>query len=366
MKISCTKENLLRGLTLVSHVASKNITLPILNNVLLKARDGVLEISATNLEIGMNSRVRGKVEIEGSFTVNAKLLTDYVNLLANDRVDMEVKDQSLYISCANSSTIMRGLDAAEFPVIPTVEKKYTHVCRAQDLRAALSQVVFAVSNDESRPEISGIFFRVANNTLTLAATDSYRLAERVLSLESSTSEAMMIIPAKTTYELLRIMGDEEGSMTIVQSDTQALFSIGTAELVSRTIEGRYPDYTQIIPKTHTTLAEVSVDELTKAIRTASLFCKPGVNDVTLQFIPDSKLVTVSALNSQIGENTTTLAAKITGPNNDAVFNYRYLLDGLGNLGGEEAELSLENNTTPGVLRPKGGKEYLYIIMPIKQ
>lgn len=366
MKLSCTKENLLKGLSIVSHIASKNITLPILNNVLLRAENGTLEISATNLEIGVIARVRGKVETDGAFTVNAKLLTDYISLLANDRIDIELQDQSLHIHCANSNTVIRGMEATEFPVMPVVEKKHEFTLSAKELRAGLSQVVFAVSNDESRPEISGVYVQVKGKSLTLVATDSYRLAERTLPLESGSADTAIIIPAKTVHELLRIISDEDETITMVQSETQVQFSLPAVQLVSRTIEGRYPDYTQIIPQSHTTKAQAPVEEFAKAIRTASLFCKAGVNDVTLHFITEKKAITVSALNAQVGEHTTTLAARIDGKDNDAVFNYRYVLDGLANIGTGEVEIALEDSDSPGILRPQGRTDYLYIIMPIKQ
>lgn len=366
MKVSCTKENLLRGLTSVSHIAGKNITLPILNNVLLKATGGTLELSATNLELATISKVRGKVEQEGSFTVQAKLLTDYVTLLPNERIDFELRENALHIHCANNTTVMHGMEASEFPLIPTVEKRHQYVCNAQEFRAALGQIVFAVSNDESRPEISGALFSVKAKKLTLASTDSYRLAERSMPLESSTDDTTVIVPAKTIYELLRVMDADEQKITVVLSDNQMLFVLSNAELISRTIEGRYPDYAQIIPKSHTTQIRFNVEELTKAVRTTSLFCKTGINDITLQFFPDKKMIAISALNSQVGESTTTVQAQVSGKPNDIILNYRYLLDGLANIGTQEAEFSMEDNASPGMLAPKDGSDYLYIIMPIKQ
>ncbi|MFC1687678.1 DNA polymerase III subunit beta [Patescibacteria group bacterium] len=366
MKLTCTKENLAKGLQVVSHIASKNITLPILNNVLLKAHDGALELSATNLELAVISKVRGKVEKEGTFTVQAKLLTDFITLLPDERIEFDLQEHSLNIHAQNSQTVIRGMDASEFPLIPKVEKKNEYVCNISDLRSALSQVAIAVSNDESRPDISGALFSVKGKELTLVGTDSYRLAERVLPLESASDDADVIVPVKTIFELLRIIGDEQGEMTVIMGENQILFSFDATKLISRTIEGRFPDYTQIIPKSHKTHVTINIEELSKAIRTASLFCKSGVNDVTIQFIPDKKEVAISALNNQLGENTTVLKAKITCQNNDGVFNYRYLLDGLANIGTEEVELTIEDNASPGVLRPAGGKGYLYIIMPIKQ
>ena len=366
MKVSCTKENLIHGLQVVSHIASKNITLPVLNNVLLKAHDGALEVSATNLELAVITKIRGKVEEEGAFTVQAKLLTDFVSLLPDERVDFELQEQSIRVHAKNSQTIIKGTEASEFPLIPTVEKKYEYICLAADIRAGISQVAFAVSADESRPDINGALFSVHNKELTLVGTDSYRLAERKVPLQAAGGDHDVIVPSKTLYEVLRIMGDEQGDVVITVGENQMVFTFGSTTLISRTIEGRFPDYTQIIPKSHKTHVRASAAECAQAIRTASLFCKSGVNDVTLQFIPDKKELAISALNNQLGENTTVVHAKITGQNNDAVFNYRYLLDGLSAMNTKEVELTIEDRDSPGVIRPADGVSYIYVVMPIKQ
>ena len=183
MKITCTQENLNQGLGFVSHIASKNTSLPILSNVLIKAEKGSLSLTTTNLEMGINCLVRGKIDKDGSYTVSSKLFNDYVSLLPNQKIEIELKDDFLEIKCEDQDTKIKGNSAEEFPLIPQVEKKNPYICKISDLLNALSQVIFAVSVSETRPEISGIYFNFSDNVLTLTATDSYRLAEKKIKLK---------------------------------------------------------------------------------------------------------------------------------------------------------------------------------------
>ena len=366
MKIICTQENLSGGLQLVSHIASKNISLPILNNVLLKAESGVLKLLATNLETGITCKVRGKVEKEGSFTVQAKTLSDYVNLLPKENITIEQIDQNLKIESTNSKTLIKGIEASEFPLIPHVEPANTYKIKTKLLKEALNAVAFAVSFDETRPEINGVFFSFKDNTLTLAATDSYRLAEKKIKIEQQVEDYEVIIPIKTIQELIRIIGEDDQEIIINSSDNQILFLIGETKLNSRVVEGQYPDYQQIIPKENKTRAVINVKEFINTVKRASLFCKQGSNDVKLKFLPESKEIVVYATNMQIGESETRQAVEIEGKENDIVFNHRFLLDGLQNIEAEECVLEINKNANPGALKPKTEEDYLYIIMPIKQ
>jgi len=220
MKIICTQENLSGGLQLVSHIASKNISLPILNNVLLKAEKGVLKLLATNLETGITCKVRGKVEKEGS----------YVNLLPKENIAIEQIDQNLKIESTNSKTLIKGIEASEFPLIPHVEPVNTYKIKTKLLKEALNAVAFAVSFDETRPEINGVYFSFKDNTLTMAATDSYRLAEKKIKLEQQVEDYEIIIPIKTIQELIRIIGEDDQEIIINSSDNQILFSIGETRI----------------------------------------------------------------------------------------------------------------------------------------
>jgi len=366
MKIVCTQENLSRGLQVVSHIASKNISLPILSNVLLKAEKGILELMTTNLEMGVVCRVRGKVENEGSFTVQAKTLSDYVSLLPKENVSMELKDQNLKIEGKNSKTLMKGAEASEFPLIPQIETKSTYRIKIDVLKQALVSVAFAVSFDETRPEINGVFFNFEGDVLTLAATDSYRLVERKVKLEKAVEPLKIIVPIKTIQELVRIMDEENENIEISNNENQILFSLGETKLTSRLIEGQYPDYQQIIPSEHRTRVYVNTKDFTNTIKRASLFCKAGSNDILLKFVPADNEIIVSANNLQVGESEARQTAEIEGSDNNIIFNHRFLLDGLQNVNSTECVIEINTNTNPGLLKAKGQEDYLYIIMPIKQ
>ena len=370
MKFICTQENLHRGLQTVSHISGRNATLPILNNVLLRVKDGLIVLNATNLEIGVSAVIRGKIEDQGEFTIQAKLFADFISFLPRENVEVELKDDSFHISCGSQQTIIKGVGTSDFPLIPEIVREKPFVIKTNDLRMGLSQVMFAVMVDESRPEISGVFFSFNNNSLRIAGTDSYRLAEKRLPLQASGSaeEKKAIIPLRTLQELYRILSDNDAveEVAIYLDDNQILFKYGETELISRLVEGQYPDYQQIIPTDQKTKALIKTSELSRIVKAASLFCKPGINDVKLTFLSAKNELIVSSINSAIGENLGRIEVKITGEDNEVVFNYRYLLDGLSNVGADEISLELVSESAPGILKKAGDDSYLYIIMPIRQ
>jgi DNA polymerase-3 subunit beta len=291
-------------------------------------------------------------------------LSEYINLLEHEKVDLLSDGPNLRVKGATSETTMRGMPPEDFPIIPAVSKEQTISVPSQEFRDALVQVLFAAAQDTSRPEISGMFLSATPTSLTLAATDSYRLAERALGINAGFVRTA-IIPTRPLHEIVRIVSGE-GSVEIALSDTQALFTLEGTEVTSRLIEGRYPDYRQIIPTTARTSATVQVEQLVKLIRTASLFCKPGINDVTIELSPKSGTITCSAANAELGEHRGSLKADVTGSENTVVFNYRYFLDGLANIATASAMIQVTDSAGPGVVRPTDGKEYLYLIMPIRQ
>jgi DNA polymerase-3 subunit beta len=387
MKITCTQENLKRGLGIVSHIASKNTSLPILSNVLIKAEKNTLGLVTTNLEMGVRCQVRAKIYKDGGYTVGSRLLSDFIGLLSNERIDLELKDDALEIWTPNQETKIKGDGAEEFPLIPQVERKTAYMCQVNDLLKALTQVLFAVSVSETRPEISGAYFNFNGDILTIAATDSYRLAEKKIKLlEKAKEEKEVIIPAKTLQELFRILsslsgasaGEEEHEdlekVEIYFEENQVLFVFNNIELVSRVIEGQYPNYKQIIPTNYKTRAVANIADLVKAVKAASLFSRTGIYDVNLE-LKGGKLV-ASSTNNQLGENKSRVDGKVEGEDNKVVINYRYLLDGLQNIDSADVIFEMTDAANPCVLRPAEGldeknkaiaaQDYLYIIMPIKQ
>lgn len=382
MKLFCTQENLNRGLLISSHIASKNANLPILNNVLFKAEKGIINILATNLEIGIKCLVRGRVEKDGAITLPAKLFSDYIASLPNEKINIEIIDQNLEIKCKNFETKIRGASATEFPLIPGISKAAIYDLDVGQFREAMNQVIFAVANNEIRPEISGVLlnFDGQKKKLTVAATDSYRLAEKNLNLINGENDITReaIVPAKTMQEVLRILSvfrdveDPELSniLKIHLAENQILFSLSNVDLISRIVEGQYPDYKQIIPTNWKTKISFNRNELIGIIKTASLFAKPGIFDITLIFNPGKNKVgetTLSSSNAQFGENKVKLDTEIEGEENEITLNYRYLLDGLNVMATDEVFLEIISPDNPCILRPKAeSPDYLYIIMPIKK
>jgi DNA polymerase-3 subunit beta len=369
MKLSCTQENLNHGLSLVGHLAIKNSNLPILNNILIKTQEGGLLLSATNLEIGVNCKIRAKIEDNGIFTIPANLLTNFINLLnTEEKVDIELINKELIIKSGQQKTKIKGEDATEFPLIPEIKKENKNIVKSEDLKKALSQVVFAASLDETRVEISGILMNFKGKELVLAATDSYRLAEKQVNFKEKNFNQQFIIPQRTAQELLRILQllPIEEDVVIYVNDNQVLFEINQVELISRLIEGNYPDYQQIIPKEYKTTISVNIKDFTRVIKRAALFSKIGINDVDLLFDTEKQLIVVKSANNQLGENVSEQEAVIKGEGNNIVFNYRYLLDGLSNIDAERVEIKIINNSNPGLFQGKEVDDYLYIIMPIRQ
>ncbi len=369
MKFSCTQENLNRGLVFVSHVASRNVHLPILHNVLVEAKEDGVHLSSTNLEIAIRVLVRGKVEETGALTIPAQVFASYVSLVSAERVDVEQEGNSLVIRAENQNTKMNGEAAAEFPIIPDVDRQTSFTVVAAELEEALRQTLVAVSKDESRPELTGILFSVDEKTLALASTDSYRLVERKMHIAKRPEKKWSaIIPAAALSELSRILPGAEGEVAIYCTENQAMFVVADVELSTRLIEGAFPDYAQIIPQNQRTEAVVNRDALMKAIRAASLFSKSGIHDMSIHFSPEKQTITLTTVNNQLGENVSKVEAEITGDSNHAIYNHRYVFDALNTLTSESVDVLLIDNASPGVLRPhgEGREEYVYIIMPIKQ
>jgi len=368
---------LYQGLAITSHLSGKNTNLPILSNVLLRADISGLKLTATNLEITVTCTVRGKVDQQGEYTLPSKLFSDYVSLLPNERVDLDLLDHAISIVCDKSKTKMNGLPSNEFPLVPPVTGGVTFSVPVKGLDDALGQILFAVATNEARQVLTGVsmHFDGLEKRLVLAATDSYRLGERTIPLATQAEgERRVIVPARTLAELRRIFGVLRESVEVPENveveltDSQVLFRYGTVELSSRTIEGTYPDYRQIIPKTSATEIVVNRSAFAQAIKRTSLFSKQGLFDVRIEINPADKSVTLSATDAGRGENIVTIEGEVSGNQNFVVLNFRYLLDGVNALSSESVVLKLIDATNPCVLVPHELPEenYMYIVMPIRQ
>jgi DNA polymerase-3 subunit beta len=372
MKFTCTKENLLNILHQVIGIANKHANLPILNNVLIQAINSKVEIISTNLEIAIKTNLRAKIEEEGSFTVPAKTLTDFVNLLPEDQIHLSMEDNELIVVCGNSKTKIKGANAEDYPVLPEIEEKNGYVIDANNFKDSLAKVVIAVAKNEIRQELSGVyfgFFTLRYKGLIMAGTDSYRLAEKKIEVLQGEQSTECIVPARTVQEMVRLISlakDEqtENNIRLWVSDNQIAIRYSNFEMSSRMIDGRYPDYAQIIPNEFKTNVTVSTDSLIKKIKTASLFTTLGVNAVNFEI--SSGQLSISSNSTQTGEHSSSLDAKIVGEDNKTLLNHRYVLDGLQQISSNETELNINTSDTPCLLKPKDDNDYLYIVMPIRQ
>jgi DNA polymerase-3 subunit beta len=378
MKIISLQENLKKGISIVSHITSKNINLPILNNILIKADEGNIDLIATNLEIGIIHSVRGKIEKPGKITIDAKIINEYINFLPQEKITFIVKDENVKIECSNYKTKIKGESAKEFPLLPEIEESNIINTSLAEFKKALSQVVFAVSKSESRIELSGVLFALSDDKLSMVATDSYRLAEKTIDINIEKNKNLdennkIIIPAKTAQEVLRIasnlsddLDSSEKKVKLYINENQIVFEIDDSKIISRLISGQYPDYKQIIPEKKETEIIVSRQELIRAIKASSIFSKSGINDINISVNSEKKEIIISSLSSQTGESIINLNGEIKGKNNDITLNFRYLLDGLNNIDSDNVRVFIVDNNTPCVIKNEKEDSYLYIVMPIKQ
>jgi DNA polymerase III subunit beta len=369
VKLSVMQENLARGLSVVSRAVSTRSTLPVLANVLLKTEDAGLKLTATNLEIGITYWVPGKIDSDGATTVPAKLLTDYVNALqGGERVDLELTaGQTLHLRAGRYESHIKGIDADEFPAIQTAGDRPTTRIAQNVLRQALEETAFAAASDEARPILTGVLARFEGDTLTLAAADNYRIAVKTIPILDPVPETSVVIPARALNELVRILSDIDQPIEIVlaQARNQILFHLEGIDLVSRLIDGQFPNYQQVLPQSHTTRAVLDREELLRAVRPAALIAHESANIVKLQIEANGHAgITVSA-NAEVGDHVGQVEAAVEGDGTTIAFNARYLADVLTNVDAEQFALELNGPLSPGVFKPIGDDRYVHVVMPVR-
>jgi DNA polymerase-3 subunit beta len=372
MRVSCLQENLAKGLSVVGRAVATRSTLPVLANVMLSTDNGRLKLSATDLEIGINCWIGAKVEEDGATTVPARSFIDLVNSLPPERIDMElvVRTQTLNLKCARYEANLKGIDAQEFPLIPSAEEGEGQITlEAAAFREMIEQVVFAAATDESRPILTGVLAKFEGNRLTLAAADGFRLSVRTAGLPAETAPASVIIPARALAELARISTDEETiTLLITPARNQVLFHTPNVDLVSQLIDGNFPDYQQIIPKSYATRTVLNTSSFLRACRTANIFARDAANIARFQIVPGGELapghLTVGATSAELGDNVGEMDASIEGDEIEIAFNVKYLIDVLSVI--DTADVALETTTpsSPGVIKPVGGEDFVHVIMPM--
>jgi len=374
MKLTVLQENLKRGLATVSHAVAGKSTLPVLSNVLLATDGGRLKLAATNLEVGITHWVGAQVEEEGAITVPAKLLADVVGGLPNDRVTLSLdpRTQTLEVKAARFTSNIKGIEAEEFPTIPTISDRDPAVSMPGSvLREAIDQVVFAAASDDTRPTLAGVLVRLRDNKLVLAAADGFRLATRSVQLPEPHGQSLeFIVPARAMGELGRIAGEADGAVgiTITPGGGQVLFHTESTELVSRLIEGKFPDFERIIPAQFATRSVLDTAELAKAVKLASYFATASQNVVKLTIESGGELgpgrLVISANAAEVGDNTGELDGMVHGEGGKIALNVKYLADALAAMKTAQVALETQTASSPGVFKPVGTDGYIHVIMPM--
>ncbi|MFZ2299800.1 MAG: DNA polymerase III subunit beta [Candidatus Moraniibacteriota bacterium] len=383
MKLICTQENLSRTLSYLERVIGRQTTLPILSNFLLETEKGRLKISATNLEIGVIAYIGAKIEKEGRIAVPAKLLSNFIhNLPLGDTLQLESDVEGLQAVSTSYQMKIKGLDGKDFPIIPQYKGEYFFSFPAQALKEALSRLLFCVSLNSARLELTGVHIFLYKDQIHLAATDSFRLSEEIIPFAQSgdgydnflSQNPSLIIPGSTLQEIVRVIAPENKEVKIALQENQAFFEIDGVQIISRIINGKYPDYKQIIPKNFSFQAVLEKDAFQRAVKMAGSISSYNSGEITISFQPKEKQCVISSQSQTVGENKAVLSAEIIKGESPLtiVFNPRYVLEGLGALSGEKLIFSANDSASPAALRmqdknnPSLTDRYLYIIMPIRK
>ncbi len=372
MRVACLQENLARGLNIVSRAVATRNALPVLANILLRTEGGQLVLAATDLELAIRYRVGAQVDEDGAITVPARLLSGLVNSLPPERIDMavDVRTKSLSLRCAEYETSIRGIDAVEFPLLPAAGADDPVVALPGEAwREMIEQVTLAAATDESRPVLTGVLLRLEDRTLTLAASDGFRLSVRTAELPCAWERPQeVVVPARALAEVGRACAEEPGApveLSISAQSRQAFFRLGRVSLVSQLLDGSFPDYSRLIPTGYVSRATLDTAQFRDAVRLALFFARDSANVVRLRLIPghgESRGgVQVAASSAETGSHVGQLAAVVEGEEMSIAFNARYLLDALNVMRAEQVVLEATAPTRPGALRPAGDPGFLHVI-----
>jgi DNA polymerase-3 subunit beta len=372
MRLSCLQENLSRGLGIVGSAVAARTTYPVMQNVLITTDNARLKLAATNQEIAISTWIGAQIEDEGQVTIPARLLTEFVNSLPAERIDLDYTDQPVGISvkCARFSAQINGTPASDFPPVPTVESGVAGKIDPGVLNDAIKHVAIAAATEDSRPVLTGIKVEITGDDFKFAAADGFRLAvyEGKL-LEPLPEDVDFIIPARALREVSSLAGSQTDPVefTVTSSKNQALFRLNNIEIVANLLQGTFPNYQQLVPDKYDTRATVNREEFIRATRAASIFAREGSNIVRLMVDggdqEDSKVL-VQSKSEEVGENKGEVDAEIEGGEAKIAFSSKYLTDVLNVLETNKVALETTTPSSPGVIKPVGNDNYVHVVMPI--
>lgn len=366
MKFRCSRLALENALDRVTHVIDTNVTLPVLNNILIRCEGKQVFFSSTNLEMAIHYVMEAEVVNEGAVTVPAKLFSGYVTLLKDEEVECSVVEGlTLAMHSEGSKTKIKCIAAEEFPTISPLEEQVSFEIDREGFSEAIHQVCFAASTNNSRPVLSGVLFEVDGKNVTLVATDSFRLSEKKLKLPKAVPKTLScIIPTRAILEMSRLAGKgDSDTIKVTIGKNQVLFVLGSLEFYSRLIEGMFPNYRQILPRSIRTSTSLSTGDQALAVRRVNLFAKENNNKVLFDFQKDK--LRLSTPVTQVGEEEGELPISLDGEPGSIALNSEFVLDILSHLGTDQVEMGINDSKSPAVFKPVGKDDFIHIIMPLK-
>jgi len=373
MKVSCLQENLAKGLNIVGRAVSSRSTLPVLANVLLATDNGRLKLSATNLEIVITCWIGAKVEEEGAITIPARTFNDLVSALPQDRVDLELNEQTqtLHIACQRTQANVKGIDAQEFPLVPEPDKSNRIRVETDVFKQMVSQVAFAAATDDTRPMLTGVSTAFEGSKVMMAATDGFRLSVRSAQIPGHVETPQTVtIPARALAELARVASDDADAIyiSLPEGRNQIIFDMENVVLVSQLIDGSFPDYTPIIPTRQLTRTVMNTAEFRKACKTAEIFARESSHTARVRIEPGDEILpgraVIAATSAETGDNVAQIDASVNGDPIEIAFNVKYMNDVLSVIDTPQVALETTTAMEPGVLKPVGDNDFIHIIMPM--
>ena len=363
MKITINHKNLSRAVGTVEKIVSRNPSLPILNNILLKTDNGRLKISATNLEIGINYHLGVKIDETGEIAIPARIFSDFINNLKEEKITLTTKNNILLINTEKYKTQILGFDPKDFPIIPKVKNEPIASVPAKIIKTSLSAVFDSVAVSESRPELAGVLMQFTPQKIIAAATDSFRLTEKSSEFKSKETTSF-ILPRNTVSELIRLLGETNDDVVVRYNNNQVSFSSEDFEIISRLVDGNYPDYKKVIPEKYIASALIKKEDLEKNVKLAGLFAS-NISDIKLEC--NEKKLTISAKNSDKGEFQVAIDASLKNEPFEISLNYYYLLDGLKIINTDHVVIEYTGHGSPLVIKPEqNSKDLVYLIMPLRR
>lgn len=373
MKISLLQENLNKAVGMVSRMVAQKAQLPVLANILIVTEANQLKLSATNLETGMNVWLGAKVERQGKITVPARVFSELIGSLPQGMIEIELEEDKLKVTCEKYKATVNGISADEFPEVPSIRGKKKSEdwlnIKGDLFETSVDQVVLAAGVDEARPIFTGVKMEIFKHKMKMAATDGYRLSVKTIKgLKGSKTGQEMVVPARALMELSKIVSQSKKKeldilLAVTDKDKQLILVVEEVEIVTRLLEGDYPDYEKIIPEVIGTTISFDKEEMIQAVKVASIFARDSANIV--KFKVEGSGLTVSANAPQVGDNEVKLQVEQTGEDVEIAFNSRYLMEMLSVLDGDSLSLSMSGSLSPGVFRQLENDSYLHIIMPVR-